>query len=264
MILLAALALAAEPPPAPPRDGGWGVDWGDQLCTLMRATPEENSATLRLEMVPGSAMIRLIVLKDGWDDFSAPRSGSVRLHLHPSGEEVEALVSTYRDKTGRGLDFTLVDEGVLDRLATSTSLTVDGKQRSLLQIPLPSAGKAVKALRDCEADGLRAFGIDPSAWARLQRRPKSLRRLYRWFDDSDYPPALISAGVSGRVTVRLRIDTSGTVAGCAPVVSSGSRELDVWTCALLMKRARFEPALGPDGRPAEGFSIARVSWLLPD
>ena len=159
----------------------------------------------------------------------------------------------------------MVDADVLDRLSASTGLTVDGKQGRLVELALPLARQAVEGAarlsggrpaslrhRSCRLGSAEA----PSQIAATAPPMVQFTRV---------PPERISREVSGRVTVRLRIDTDGGVAGCAPVVPSGSRELDVRTCALLMKRARFEPAIGPDGLPTEAIlhrpSVVAIAGL---
>ena len=74
----------------------------------------------------------------------------------------------------------------------------------------------------------------------------------RWLSgglrDSDYPRALVNSGVSGNVSVRFSVLTSGRIANCRIARSSGSSELDALTCRLLTNRLRFAPATDANGR----------------
>ena len=75
----------------------------------------------------------------------------------------------------------------------------------------------------------------------------------RWLSgglrDSDYPRSLVSSGVSGRVSIRFTVLTSGRIANCRIARSSGSGELDALTCRLLTDRLRFAHAMDASGRP---------------
>ncbi len=66
--------------------------------------------------------------------------------------------------------------------------------------------------------------------------------------DSDYPRSLVSSGISGNVSIRFTVLTSGRIANCRITRSSGSGELDALTCSLLTDRLRFTPARDANGR----------------
>lgn len=83
-----------------------------------------------------------------------------------------------------------------------------------------------------------------------------------WVTDDDYPAAARRADQQGTVTFRLEIDTKGLPANCSIVASSGSSELDQETCALMLRRARFSPALDAAGKPVVAPYIGRFSWIL--
>ena len=85
-----------------------------------------------------------------------------------------------------------------------------------------------------------------------------------WVTDEDYPPAALRAGTQGAVGVRLDLDRSGVVTGCAVTRSSGSAVLDGTTCDLLRARARFEPARDRRGRAVASTWRSRIRWVLPD
>ena len=57
----------------------------------------------------------------------------------------------------------------------------------------------------------------------------------------DYPLVSLRKEEQGTVTVRVRIDETGTAGSCDVVKSSGHTALDEQTCSLIRARARFEP-----------------------
>ena len=66
---------------------------------------------------------------------------------------------------------------------------------------------------------------------------------------SDYPKRLGNAGVGGRVSVTVTVETNGRVTGCRVTRSSGIAELDALTCRLMEQRFRFRPSTDRYGRP---------------
>lgn len=73
----------------------------------------------------------------------------------------------------------------------------------------------------------------------------------------DYP-----AGAKGRGTVgmNLFIDKEGRAVECDITQSGGSSQLDVGTCNVVKRRARFTPALDRDGNPSIGRINVEVDW----
>lgn len=91
----------------------------------------------------------------------------------------------------------------------------------------------------------------------------------RWISgrirDSDYPRAAVRARASGTVFLRFVVAPSGRVSDCRVTRSSGNRDLDETTCSLIIRRFRYRPAIGPDGRPvAEAIRGEHVWDLGPE
>lgn len=86
----------------------------------------------------------------------------------------------------------------------------------------------------------------------------------RWLSDADYKSSWARRELEGTARFRLQIAATGKVTGCTVTGSTGHSELDRATCALIEKRAKFEPARGKQGEPiASSFSSA-VVWRLPE
>lgn len=86
----------------------------------------------------------------------------------------------------------------------------------------------------------------------------------RWLSDSDYRSSWVRKEMVGTARFRLEITATGKVAGCTITGSTGHSELDAATCALVSKRARFEPARGSEGEPVAGSYSSSVRWVLPE
>lgn len=87
--------------------------------------------------------------------------------------------------------------------------------------------------------------------------------LNQYFSADDYPPNALVRGAQGTTGVRLRIGADGAVTGCTVNHSSGDAALDAATCAILLGRARYEPARDAAGRAVPGKDYGRVTWRLP-
>ena len=99
---------------------------------------------------------------------------------------------------------------------------------------------------------------------RLAPKAKPAGNPAYWFSNDDYPAEARRRNEQGRVQVRLKIDPHGVARACAIVTSSGSIALDNATCDLAMRRGRFAPARGADGKAVWGSWSSAIRWQLTD
>lgn len=81
--------------------------------------------------------------------------------------------------------------------------------------------------------------------------------------NADYPSEALRANEEGTVTFRLAVDAEGRATDCTILTSSRSATLDSATCRLMVRRSRFEPARGEDGKPVASSFVSRIRWALP-
>lgn len=93
------------------------------------------------------------------------------------------------------------------------------------------------------------------------RRARS--NLNQYFSTDDYPSTSAARDAQGTVSFRLDIGADGAVTGCTIIRSSNDAALDAATCAILLGRARYEPARDAAGRAVRGKDEGRVTWRLP-
>lgn len=98
----------------------------------------------------------------------------------------------------------------------------------------------------------------------LAHRPQLRNAVQNLVAIDDYPPAAMRAEEEGRVWVILSVGLGGRAGGCFVRASSGSERLDVQTCRVLMRRARYVPATDATGQPTLGEYPHIVNWRLPD
>jgi len=79
-------------------------------------------------------------------------------------------------------------------------------------------------------------------------------------EQSDYPRASWVANEEGRVSYEVQVTREGTPIDCVVVESSGSLTLDAKTCAVVIERGTFDPALDEQGMPTAGTFGNAYSW----
>jgi TonB family protein len=178
--------------------------------------------------------------------------------LSPSNER--ETVRVYGRGSADAVTLSSLREGFFDRFAAARTVRFEAGGRVIVDLPIPSADQAVAALRACNDDLLRSWGIDPALQATWQRLP---RHVSGSISSDDYPPAAQRARQTGTVVVRYAVGTDGKVNDCVVLVSSSSRHLDSATCRLVTRRMRFEPALDAEGRPVSALLVRTVRWSLP-
>ena len=163
----------------------------------------------------------------------------------------------------QGVGASEVDFLLLERLAASNAIRVQRGGGIVGTIALPGARKAVQALRTCNESLLREWGVDPILWTSLRRLPTAVGGAPSLFTNDDYPETALRQNATGKVVVRIDVSASGRATDCASVRSSGNAWLDAKSYSVIMRRARFEPAIGADGSPVAAPAITSVTWSLP-
>ena len=128
---------------------------------------------------------------------------------------------------------------------------------------LSDMAATVKLMDDCVANLRREFNItDPETGeiSPLKRRAKA--NSGELIADRDYPRAARDRNLGGTVKFGLLVDERGLVADCWIIESSGVAVLDGQVCTLLTARARFQPAIGGDGKPAKDSVTAAIVWSM--
>lgn len=85
-----------------------------------------------------------------------------------------------------------------------------------------------------------------------------------WVTNDDYRPRWIQEELSGTARFTLQIDARGKVTGCSITRSTGHAALDIATCDLVSKRARFDAARDSNGKPVAGTWSSSVTWRIPE
>jgi TonB family protein len=246
---------------ATPSDARWLVDWGQNQCSLVREAAGAPAAGIALQLVPGTESLDIVVVDESWSGFPVKSGEDVTVRLDV-GEPVSAKARRLRSKERVAIVLPNLDRGLIDLYAKASSITIEARNKKIAHMSLPAAAKAVQALQTCERDILKEWKVDTAALATLRQRAKGKKSLAAYVSDNDYPPDALQNDEEGTSVVRLTIEPDGKASACGIVSSSGSRALDLYTCAIFVRRAEYHPALDAAGRPVRSVLFTRLTWRI--
>lgn len=150
-----------------------------------------------------------------------------------------------------------------ERESAISNVTLDKGLRQPLKLKLGSMGEPMRLMRHCTADLMRQIGLDEEGQSKLSRGPRAVneKELARYLQQR-YPSGMLEKGVGGTVEVRLTISREGIATACQIKNSDRPAAFDDLVCFGLMKIAKFEPAIGPDGDSRFGFWSTRVTYRV--
>ena len=213
-IAFVAIALDGARPGAPAGNGG--SRRVDSLVTLFGRTPR-SAMFIALETTPGSGLIRLVVADPAGTTVQQRNSASLLSSRRPWPGNGAAIAA----RPG-GVELNGIDQTFLRFARPARSGWRDGK--TPLRLQLSGASAAIRALRDCEEETLRQWGVDIAARSALSRLPKPAGAgAIEWFRWQDYPDEAVRARASGTVVARVAVDPAGSVSNCTVVVGRPSR-----------------------------------------
>jgi TonB family protein len=259
--LLAAPAVPAAAQPLAPTSK-WTVNFADSQCIAVRAY---GTATDPLRFVlkapPLGGVMQIAVIRP------APRmTRAEQADLTVGVDERPPLKTSLLMYTPKGAK----ERVYLLNMPAEEFARVREARKLTLRSPalnqtfaLSQMAPLLKVMQDCVEDLRRVWNVSPLEGGtppNLTRRAQG--DLSRYFSDGDYPAAAISKSLSGRVRFALLVGEDGKVADCTVIETSGVAVLDGQACALVMQRAKFQPALGTDGKPAKDALIAAIMWKM--
>ena len=255
------LALVAAPaPPALKGAGPWTVEFAETLCGLGK-TYETPAGTVMLA-VKAPLVGRdygIFVIRPGgaatvatWHQAFIVRPGGARVGPFP----LQSFTSVSRKRVARfsieAEKYTLAEDG--------STLTLDLGAEGMFSFAVPNFAKALVTLEDCTKGLRKAFGIDQQVIDRVAVDAKSIGLV---FMANDYPSDALRQGLQGTVGALAFVGTDGRVTGCKVIETSGSPSLDSQTCAVLERRARYQPARDASGTKLRAPIYTRIRWVLP-
>lgn len=257
---MCAMSLCESHVDASPRQptGNWRVDYDTAQCLAMR---DYGTSAKPLELIfkpsPNNGVMRILVVRHGsptTDQMPATlKLGSLLKHTNllvysddknqfrivsinvPMNEFKAQLDARYLNIVGAGFEDTF----------------------ALSQLP----GVAAE-LDKCVLDLQRYWNIGEPNKGGVAKPAEPKQPLNRLFSAADYPGVAISQLQQGIVTMTFLVDEQGNIADCTVDETSGIAALDTMSCYVITKRAHFQPALGPDGKPMKSAHTTKVRWRI--
>ncbi len=267
ILVLAAAAAMAEPATAAPLtpSSKWNVDYGATACMLARTYATGKAETiLALREVPLAPTFELMIYTT--DRSTTMRLGRATVAVAGGGTEEADYESFPTQAAGKRMMRLSVPISLFETLPADPVLQITPDKMRGWAFALPTAKLAFEALAKCNDSTVKLWGIDPTERSRIAQpaQPATAAEApVNWIVTDDYPETVVSKGAQGTSIILWTIGLNGRAADCRTVVTSGEVELDKAACAAILKRARYAPALGFDGKPMISHSTRKVAWKLP-
>lgn len=264
-LLLALLAPASVAEPVRNRrspTGNWSVNFDDAQCLAVRNYgTAANPIQLVLKAPAVGGVMQVAVMRRAAPTEAIQRGGWLTIG---DGPAARARFLTYTPKNSQVRVYMInipAAEFALVRQAPSLSLQTDDLSE---RFTLSDMTPLLKIVDQCVADLRRVFNVtDPATAETSPLKQRARANIASFFKSDDYPDRAARRDQAGTVKFALLINEDGSVADCSTTETSGFASLDAQSCAVLKIRARFEPALGPDGRPAKDAVVGRITWRMP-
>jgi TonB family protein len=292
--IIAAVGAASIVAPAQARDvrrlqpsSKWVIDYADDSCRLSRSFGEgDRKVMLFLEQfVPGDTFNMMFVGKSvdlrsqrdkasvrfGPNEEESEETGvaattnntpAIILHGHQRlAPLTDAEESAAKAAVDRNMPFDPPPIGAA-REKAATWLELGRILRFNLVLETGPMDEALAALRECSWDTIRSWGLDIAQQKSLTRRAYPTQAAYSWFSDDDYPGKMLIRGYEGIVNFRVLVDETGRATSCHIQSSTQPKEFDDVVCRVVMRRARFHPALDARGKPAKSYWRQTVTFRM--
>lgn len=279
-------ARAADEPVRLAPASKWLIDYADDSCRLAREFGEgERASLVVIERFQPGDEFRLIVAGDAFHHVRSGRDATLRFGAAEAEQEAAfmegewagapALIfsgrlriapDTVHEQAERNklipIERHLFEPAPIgpERESAVAFLSVDASGAPEVVFETGSLGEPFAALRTCMDELLTHWGIDVERHRALSRKAVPIQ-AEDWFHSSDYPPSLLRKGAQGMVHFRLSVDSEGRASACHIQRSTRPEGFDEAACDVLMRRARFKPALDAAGKPIASYYIASVQFV---
>ena len=260
-ILLIAVAVssmgAAEPRQPTAR---WVVNYDDAQCVASRNYgTEDKPLFLALKPSPTGTVVRVMLMRNGTLSDAEQRPASVRFDDKPA---IAANALSFGDPKAKRLA-TAINLPMTTFAANRAASSIEIKGSWFNErLALPGLTGVMAAFDDCLANLRAVWNVGAAHSSRVARPAQSRRPLRDLFRSSAYPRQAVVEGNTGRVGLAVLIDEAGKVRDCMIEETSGFATLDTMSCYTISTHARFEPAVGADGKPVKSASFHRIQWRI--
>ncbi len=249
-------ATAAPLQPTKP----WVLEFAEQKCVAAReyGSPGKPLVVL-LKPSPIGNLLQFTLVRPAAGGTAREVSAELQIGDDPP-VRLPALAFDHKAAKLRSMRISLLGE-TADRLSVARTITIKASGEVDQTFAISPMRDVTTTMKTCVADLRTHWNIDPDKQVKL--RARATANLARFLQDRDYPEMAALRHQGGVVEFALLIDEAGKVADCTVTVPSGVPVLDAQSCAILANRAKFEPAIGNDGKPAKDSAVSRITWKIP-
>jgi hypothetical protein len=237
----------------------WQVDYGETQCVALRSYGDR---ILAFRIAPDDSSYELILLEPGVS-YVSPFQFDATVGFAGGEIKTTALMDVDRSTKNRRITFRL-NASQIESMRTSNfiHLTAVGrdawrKTGSLMILRHDSAqadfamsqlAGVLTELHKCTVELRRVWNYGPNAVVKVAQSSRGdLRPL---FSSDDYPTAALERDREGETQLMLLVNEQGKVVNCYNLIPSNIASIDAMSCAVVIIRAKFEPA-----RDAQGNAI---------
>jgi protein TonB len=262
---LAPIAVAAPAAPAPPWETGRFE--GTPTCFVAR----EDQGGILVLIADQQARLWAAIGHPSW---SAEEGESYEVGIEIDGKRRPVQAGSGLRSMGLRGFLVQVNRGFVRAIGRGRAMRVSPPGAPPLTLNLEGGAGAAAQLMRCynfpgdttfQSPGAGTFAASPLRDPFRRNHPfprRAAGAFERYITPDDYPAASIRNREQGRVTYRVEASAEGRIAGCSIVRSSGSAALDAATCAILLRRARVQPALDASGKPVADSIQGHIEWRL--
>jgi len=144
--------------------------------------------------------------------------------------------------------------------ASVTTVDIGSPLSHPVRLQTGSMELAFAAMDRCLDELMAHWGIDVARHKTMSRPTIPQGHPGLWVTFLDYPEDMLRNNMAGIVHLRLTIDEKGRPTACHVQQSTDRGGFNKRVCAMLMRRARFKPALDRDGKPMVSYFRSSVRF----
>lgn len=240
---------------------GWTINKAPNLCIVKRQFGEGKDTILfkigmglsynfqDMEvsgvMLPRNTLLKTITLKQN----DAIKS-----------KELEINFFRLRERPKNGVRWYNSPKIYFGKSETDQNLEVFVYEKAHFKLMLGNMNKAISALEICQDDLYEKWGVNAHRQRQLQKLPTPATDPDSWLQDVNYIDAFQHGIVRRIIGIKVDVDANGNAGKCVAVLPSSKKSLNRATCNAIDEKARFNPAIGPDGKPSAGTFFYRIVW----
>jgi TonB family protein len=258
--LLGLAAGASSSLPSQPA-GKWIVSFDDAQCVAERKYgTDDKPLYIHLKQPPQGDMMQLsIIEKRSGSDQATELDGTLEFDGRPR-QKVRVL--RFGSTTVK-LTILMMNLPLEQFSPARTASTLRFRTQGFAQtFALSDLGSLLDVMDNCVAELREIWNVDRSEDGEPAVREDAKGDLRGLFRGDDYPWQAVTAGEGGTVQMALLVDENGKVADCSVIRTSGVAVLAAQSCAVIKERAKFTPAVGLDGKPANTSFVQRITWRV--